>query len=170
VVGCSKWTLLDQGDIRWQLIGNGVDAGDVQGFVDSHLRQYTGHGARQQGLSRTRRADHQQIVVACRRHFQSALDLFLALDLAEVNAGQSDIPLGGRTQLWGYLHPTREVVTNGVQRINRDHLDIRNQRRLWCIHQRHHNLLETLFSCKSRHRQYAAHVPHTAIQRKLTHN
>jgi len=41
-----------QRHIRGKLVGHGIDAGDVQGFIDGQARQDGGHGARQQGLCR----------------------------------------------------------------------------------------------------------------------
>ena len=74
----------DERDIRRQLVGDGVDAGHIQGFVDGHARQDGGQRAGQQGLARARRANHQHIMHPGGRDFEGALDVLLAFDFAEI--------------------------------------------------------------------------------------
>ncbi len=45
-------TLLDQRGIWRELVSDGVDAGDVEGFIHTRARQDTGKCSSQQGLPR----------------------------------------------------------------------------------------------------------------------
>ena len=51
VVGGAEGAVADQGDLSRELVGHGVDVGDIQHFIDSHARQDGGQEARQQGLA-----------------------------------------------------------------------------------------------------------------------
>ena len=82
--GARKGRCADERDVGGQLVGDRVDAGDVQRFVDGHARQDAGQGARQQGLASAGRADHEDVMPTSGGHFQGTLDVFLTLDLAEV--------------------------------------------------------------------------------------
>ncbi len=75
---------LNEGHLRREHIGDGIDARHVQGFIDGHGRQDGGQRARQQGLARAGRPDHEQVVPAGRGHFQSALDVLLTFDFLEI--------------------------------------------------------------------------------------
>jgi hypothetical protein len=47
-----------------KVIGNGVDASDIERFIHVHTWPNVGQGARHEGLSRTGRTDHNEIVTA----------------------------------------------------------------------------------------------------------
>jgi len=58
----AEGAVLDQWGVRRELVGDGVDAGDIQRLVDGHARQDARHGPRQQRLARAGRADHQHVM------------------------------------------------------------------------------------------------------------
>ncbi len=66
----AEWPGAHERDIRRQLVGDGIDAGHIQGFVDSHARQDRGQRAGKQRLPRARRADHDHIMHPSGRDFQ----------------------------------------------------------------------------------------------------
>ena len=65
------------------------DRGDERGFerlCRGQFGQNAGQARGHQRFARTRRADHQQVVPACRGDFQRALGGFLTFDLLEIGA------------------------------------------------------------------------------------
>src|SRR5258708_29851481 len=65
--------------------GNAVDLGRLDSLIERQRRQDGGNALREHGLSRSRRPDHQDIVSSRGGHFDGALGVELALDVAEVN-------------------------------------------------------------------------------------
>ena len=51
VVRGAEWACADQGYIRRKRVGDRVDAGDIERFVDRQARQDGRHGASQEGLA-----------------------------------------------------------------------------------------------------------------------
>ena len=137
-----------------------------------HARQDAGQGARQQGLAGAGRADHQHVMPAGRRHFQGALDVLLALDLAEIGqrastgsvfgcdrragAGSALRRSGGRTAPPGMA--TGMTSSPGIRAAS--------AASTWGTKMR----LKPSWRGRGSHGQHAAHVAHAAIQRELAHH
>ena len=84
VVGRAERALPDQRRIRGQQAADAVNLGDLQGFIVGHGGQYGRQRARQQGLAAARRPAHDHVVPPGGGHLQSALNVFLALDIRQV--------------------------------------------------------------------------------------
>jgi len=64
-----------------------VDFCRFQSFFETHAGKNCRNAAGQHGFAGTRRADHYYVVATCRRHFQSAFDMFLAFYICEIQSG-----------------------------------------------------------------------------------
>lgn len=75
----------DQRCARGQMSGDGMNLGRFERFAERHVRQDGREPAREHRLTRTRRADHDDIVPACRGDFEGALRHLLPLHIGEVD-------------------------------------------------------------------------------------
>ena len=124
VVWGAEGAVLDEGGVRRELVGDRIDAGHVQGFLDAHARQDTGHGACQQGLAGSGWTDHQDIVRPCRGDFQGALDVLLAFDLAEIGLNADGQVFRGKRRLGLDGMGALQVAVKGCHRGDRDHIQV----------------------------------------------
>ena len=85
VMGGAEGPLRDQAGRRIQHAGYGVNLGGLQCLLEGKRGQDGGQALGQHGLSRSRRADHEDVVAAGRGHFQSALSRLLPAHVLEVH-------------------------------------------------------------------------------------
>ncbi len=171
VVRGAEGAVADQRHIRRELVGHGVDARHIQGFVDGHARQDARQGARQQGLAGAGRTDHQDVVPAGRGHFQGALDVLLAFDLAENRSAGCRADSSGVTGGWGVMGaaPRRwayRLARDATGITSRSGIRAASAASAWGTKMR----LKPCWRGRGCHGQHAAHVAHAAIQRELAHH
>ena len=77
----------DERGIFSQCSGYGMDLGCFQTFLKGQRRQNAGQAAGHHGLPASGRPDHQDVVAACRCHFQGTLYAFLSFHVGKVRAG-----------------------------------------------------------------------------------
>ena len=61
MVGSAERTIAQQWSFGWELVGNGIDAGDIQCLIDGHFWQDARQRPCQEGLSCPRRSDHNNV-------------------------------------------------------------------------------------------------------------
>jgi hypothetical protein len=66
------------------LVGHRIDTGDIRRFVDENFWEDTRQSMCQQGLAGAGRPDPQDVMPAGGSYFDGTLDVFLALDFAEI--------------------------------------------------------------------------------------
>ena len=77
--------MADQGFVWRKLVGDGVDADDIQSFFDSEAGKDAGHGTGDEGLAGAGRAAHQHVVTPGSSDFQGSLHMLLTLIPVKTN-------------------------------------------------------------------------------------
>ncbi len=68
--------------------GNAVNPGGLDGLLKGQGRQDGRNPPREHGLARARRPDHQEVVPPRSGDFQRPLDVLLAFNIGEIEAGR----------------------------------------------------------------------------------
>ena len=87
VVRAAEGPLLDKPRAAAQQPGHGVDGAGLERLLIGQRRQNAGQAAGHHGLPASGRPDHQNVVTACRCHFQGTLYAFLSFHVGKVRAG-----------------------------------------------------------------------------------
>src|SRR3990172_6470291 len=146
-----------------------VDLGRFNGLVKIHLRQDRRLPPREHGLTRARRAYHDDIVSACGRDLDGALGMFLALDFGEILLvggvgleGALDVDARG-------LHRgrARKELDDLRQRLHAEDLDrLDDSGFLRVVRRYHHSPITGLFR-EHGHGERAPHRFHPAVEGEL---
>ena len=83
-MGCLKGWAADEPTLGGEAAGDRVDRGDLHGVGIAQVRQDRGQAPRKHGLASARRATHQEVVTARRRHFECITCFWLPDDVREV--------------------------------------------------------------------------------------
>ena len=146
---------------------DGMNFRNLQRFFQRQLRENGGNAAREHGLARPGRTDHEQIMPACNGDFRSPLGPLLPLDIGKINAKVDSLRIPG---LYGSrLDSLRaaQMRHQFTQRMHGEHGQIGQIGGFERVfgRQRHHTAAACIGA--KRHGQYAGHRPHGSIQRQL---
>ena len=172
VVGCAEGTAADQRPCVAQFSSHGIDAGDIQRFRDGQPGQNGGQGAGEEGLARTGRPFHQQIVAARAGDLQRPFYVLLAFDIPKVDEKARCVVVFKRKiiDVGGNRLASVQVVDQPGQAVDGIDGHALHQRGFGRVTYWHKEALEALLLGHRGHRQNPVHVAHIPVQTQLAHN
>ena len=166
MVGRPEGPPCDQGIFGRKHSHYGINLTDLQGFLPGHIRQNRRKPFGKHTLSRTRRADQQHIVAACRRNLQRPLYVLLTQHIPKVRfrlPGLLRHPQGLRLQ----LRQSVQALCQLCHGVNRDYLRSPGQGGLRRVFRRNIELTNPRLFGGQGHRQHTGYAPDHSVQADL---
>lgn len=164
----AEGTGADQRGTSGKLIGDGVDLGNVEGFIDAHAGEDGGHSSGEEGFARAGRTGHEDVMEASSGNLEGALDVFLSFDIAEVGLddGIEALHTAARVGLDVGVDASEVAVEGGEGRY-RDDLEVGDESGFGGVGFGDEDGVEALLACQGCHGEDAANMADGAIERKL---
>ena len=157
--------LLDERSFHGEHVANGIDAGNLEGFIKAKAGEDGSYRAGEQGLPRAWWAGEQDVVTASRGNLKRPFDVLLPLDFAEINAGKEGCVRWDIRRKRGC--DNRFADQMGVKRgkgIDRDDFQVRDEGCFRGIRGRDEKPAVAFLPGKSGHGQYTTYMPYGTIE------
>src|SRR6266545_99394 len=154
---------------RREQAGHAPHRGDLDRLLESEGGQDGPKTARQHGLARSWRAQHEQVVAAGRRDLEGALGPEMAPHICEIETVgiQVRIPGGGPVPVGGDLALAVQVLEGIVERTERDHGDSPDHRGLLGIARGHEETLHSAAPAVERDGEHATNGLYPSVEGEL---
>ena len=150
--------------------GHAPHRGDLDRLLEREGRQEGPEAAREHGLARAGRPQHQQIMSARRRDLESALGPDMSPHIREIEpiGVQVHVPAGSPGPMRGNLPLAIQVLEGVVKRTERDHGDSTHHRRLLGITRGHEETRHAPAPAMERDGQHTSHGLDSPVEGQLT--